>query len=194
MKKKKSFKRDLIEWAAFIGIIAVLYLTGLHAPVFGFLQGLVLQTGLIKPKIELTSAAEANYQFTLADEEGKRISFEQFRNQVIFINFWATWCPPCLAEMPDIHDLYEKMEGSGVQFVMIALDDEFEKAIKYKKRKEYTFPVYRLASPLPQAFKSSAIPTTFVVDTKGKIVVKKSGMAQYDSRKFRDFLRELASS
>ncbi len=194
MKKKKSLKKELIEWGVFIGIIIMLYVTGLHAPVFGFLQGIVLKTGLIKPKIEQESNVQANYQFTLVDEGGRLIPFDQFRNQVVFMNFWATWCPPCLAEMPDIHDLYEKMEGTGVHFVMVTLDDEFEKALRYKKRKGYTFPIYKLSSPLPAVFQSRAIPTTFVIDSNGSVVVKKSGMAQYDSQYFREFLKNLAVS
>lgn len=194
MKKKKSLKKELIEWGIFFGIIIMLYATGLHAPVFGFVQGLVLKTGLIKPKIERQSDVQANYQFTLVDEEGTHIPFDQFRNQVVFINFWATWCPPCLAEMPDIHDLYQKMEGTGVRFVMVALDEEFDKALKYKQKKHYSFPIYRLNSPLPTVFQSRSIPTTFVIDANGAVVVKKSGMAQYDSQQFREFLKDLAAS
>jgi hypothetical protein len=74
---------------------------------------------------------------------------------------------------------------------MISLDDSFEKAKNFVQRKEFDFPIYQLASPLPKVYESSAIPTTYVISPQGEIVVAKSGMAKYNTRKFKDFLREL---
>jgi len=191
MKKKKSIKREIIEWGIFLGIMAFLFGTGLHTPVFGFFQGLILKTGIIQPSVEESSVEEANYNFTLIDQNGNRKPFAEFKDEVVFINFWATWCPPCIAEMPDIHDLYQEVSSEGVTFVMISLDDDFQKAKDFVKRKDFTFPIYQLASPLPKAFESSAIPTTFVLSPEGKIVVQKSGMAKYNTKKFRDYLQQL---
>jgi hypothetical protein len=83
------------------------------------------------------------------------------------------------------------MNTEGVAFVMISLDDDFQKAKDFVKKKDFTFPIYQLGSPLPEAFESSAIPTTFVLSPEGKIVVSKSGMAKYNTRKFKDFLLDL---
>jgi thiol-disulfide isomerase/thioredoxin len=191
MKKKKTIKREIIEWGIFLGVMAVLFGTGLHTPVFGFFQGLILKTGIMQPSIEEPAVDEADYNFILIDQDGKRKPFSDFKEEVVFINFWATWCPPCIAEMPDIHDLYDEMNTEGVAFVMISLDDDFQKAKDFVKKKDFTFPIYQLGSPLPEAFESSAIPTTFVLSPEGKIVVSKSGMAKYNTRKFKDFLLDL---
>ena len=191
MKKKKSIKRDIIEWAIFLGILGFLFGTGLHTPVFGFIQGLILKTGIMQPAMDDESIATADYNFILLDTEGKRKQFTEFEDKVVFINFWATWCPPCIAEMPDIHDLYQEMKFRDIEFVLISLDDDFQKAKDFVKKKEFEFPIYQLASPLPQVYESSAIPTTYVISPKGKIVVSKSGMAKYNTKKFKSFLEEL---
>lgn len=191
MKKKKSVKREIIEWAIFLGIIGFLFGTGLHTPVFGFIQGLILKTGIMQPSIDSEDKVAADYNFTLLDKEGHRVPFSEFENKVVFVNFWATWCPPCVAEMPDIHDLYEETQASGTEFVLISLDDDFQKAKDFVKKKGFDFPIYQLASPLPAVYESSAIPTTYVISPQGEIVVTKSGMAKYNTKKFKKFLEEL---
>jgi len=191
MKKKRSVKREIIEWAIFLGIIGFLFGTGLHTPVFGFIQGLILKTGIMQPSIDNTNKVAADYNFVLLDKEGERVQFSEFQDKVVFINFWATWCPPCVAEMPDIHELYEEMKDKDIEFVLISLDDDFQKAKNFVKKKEFDFPIYKLASPLPGVYESKAIPTTYVLSPEGEIVVTKSGMAKYNTKKFKRYLEEL---
>ena len=191
MKKKKSIKREIIEWAIFLGILGFLFGTGLHTPVFGFFQGLILKTGIMQPSIESESEVTASYDFQVVDQDGNRIDFSTYENKVVFVNFWATWCPPCIAEMPDIDNLYQEMEGKDVEFILISLDDDFEKAKAFVEKKNFAFPIYRLGSSLPAVYESSAIPTTYVISPEGKIVVSKSGMAKYNTKKFRQFLEGL---
>ena len=188
MKKKKSIKREIIEWAIFLGIMGFLFGTGLHTPVFGFFQSLILKTGIIQPSIDESPIGKADYNFELIDQQGNRRSFKEFEDKVVFINFWATWCPPCIAEMPDIHDLYRDMKGKEIEFVLISFDDDFQKAKNFVKKKDFDFPIYQLGSPLPKIYASSAIPTTYVISAKGEVVVSKSGMAKYNTEKFKSFL------
>ena len=77
MKKKKSVRKEIIEWAIFLGIIAILYGTGLHTPVLGFMQGLILKTGIMQPSLESEESVNADYDFALINEEGERIPFSQ---------------------------------------------------------------------------------------------------------------------
>lgn len=191
MKKKKSVKREIIEWAIFLGILGFLFGTGLHTPVFGFIQGLILKTGIMQPSIDASDKVAADYNFVLMDAEGQRVPFTEFEDKVVFVNFWATWCPPCVAEMPDIHDLYREMDGKEIEFVLISLDDDFEKAKNFVKKKDFDFPIYQMASSLPSVYESRAIPTTYVISPNGEIVVTKSGMAKYNTKKFKNFLEEL---
>ena len=191
MKKKKSVKREIIEWAIFLGILGFLFGTGLHTPVFGFFQSLILKTGIMQPSIDESTTSTADYNFLLVDQEGNKESFTAFKGKVVFVNFWATWCPPCIAEMPDINQLYAEMHGDDIAFVLISLDDDFQKAKEFVRKKEFDFPIYQLASPLPKVYESSAIPTTYVISPKGEIVVNRSGMAKYNTEKFKSYLRAL---
>jgi thiol-disulfide isomerase/thioredoxin len=191
MKKKKSVKREIIEWAVFLGILGFLFGTGLHTPVFGFLQGLILKTGIIQPSIDESVTATADYNFVLFDQQGNSESFSKFKGKVVFVNFWATWCPPCIAEMPDINELYSELRDDDIVFILISLDDDFQKAKDFVKKKKFDFPIYQLASPLPKVYESSAIPTTYVISPKGEIVVARSGMAKYNTEKFKSYLKAL---
>ena len=190
--KVKSAKRDAIQWAVLIGVIALLWVTGWHRPVIAGIQRAVLATGIVQPKVALDDGVEGNaVDMKLVDEVGRSLLLSEFREGVTFVNFWATWCPPCRAEMPGIQNLYEDMAESGVAFVMIATDRDFDLAIRYKKENGYTFPIYRLDSGIPQELYGSSIPRTYVLGIEGNVRMAHEGMAKYDTEKFRNFLTDL---
>lgn len=189
--KKKKVKRDIIEWAVIISIGVILYLTGLHTQVIGAIQGLILKTGILKPETDHV-IDQADYDFELADQKGNILHGSTLRGQVLFINLWATWCPPCIAEMPDISRLYSEIqEEDSIKFIMITLDVDFSKAIRFIDKKGFDFDIYQFASPIPDVYSSQVIPTTYVVSPDGNIVVKKEGMAKYNSKSFKNFLRSM---
>ena len=192
----KKVKKELREFGIIAIVFAILYFTGLHTEVLGFAQRMVLATGVMNsPSDELAEKELANYDFTLINADGESIDFNKYRNKVVFINLWATWCGPCIAEMPGIESLYQDFEEHDqIEFVMISLDQDFEKAKKFKERKEFSFPIYGPVNrALPDIYRSGSIPTTFVISKDGVIVQKKVGMANYDTRKFRKFLNKLAA-
>jgi len=113
----KTLKRELIEWVILGSVLGVLYLTGYHTEVIGRIQRMFLFTGLVTPDLDsLKTRQPADYQLTLVSDEGARVSLEDFRNKVIFLNFWASWCAPCRAEMPDIENLYQKVNQDEIVF------------------------------------------------------------------------------
>jgi hypothetical protein len=94
--------------------------------------------------------------------------------------------------MPDINKLYNEFQNNeNMRFLMITLDDDFNKAIDYVNRKDFNFKIYQFASAIPFVYQSQIIPTTFVLSPSGDVVVKKEGMAKYNSKTFKDFLRSL---
>ncbi|MFH5832304.1 TlpA family protein disulfide reductase [Halalkalibaculum sp. DA3122] len=184
-------KRDLAEWGVILLVGAVLYATGLHTEVLGRLQQAVLWTGLIQPETEVpvSEREAASYDMQLISFEGEPVSLAEFRGKVIFLNYWATWCPPCIAEMPNIQALYEQYrDNEQVKFVMVSMDEEKSKADDFLERKDFTLPVYQLAGPRPKSLQSTILPTTFVIGKEGRILVKKRGMANYNTAEFRAFL------
>ena len=191
-------------------IFGMLYATGLHTEAIGQVQRLLLATGLRKVSVpEPTAAATATEAakdpaselpdlegagFQMVDLAGKSVSFDSLKGKVIFLNIWATWCPPCIAEMPNIQSLYNKIKSDKIVFVMLSLDKGgSDRVRKFIQRKGFTFPVYLPASQLPQALYSPSIPATFIISPEGQIVARQEGMATYDTPEMREFLQSLAA-
>ena len=193
MNVPKVRRRALAEWALLIGVPVLLYLTGLHTEAIGGIQRVLLSTGWMRAKaLPVDKQMAGDYDLSLVSLEGKKINVADLRGKVVFMNLWATWCPPCVAEMPGIQKLYEKVDSNQVVFVMLSLDEQAEKARKFIKKKGYTFPVYLLDGELPAVYSTASIPTTYVLAPNGQIVVRKEGMAEYDDQRFVDLLQKLA--
>lgn len=194
-RKNKDNVRPFIEWGILISVILVLYLTGWHTQVIGTLQRGILATGLITPDIpENTARFEtANLDFYFTDEAGTVQSLSDFKGDVIFMNIWATWCPPCIAEMPSIYSLYKDFKNDkNISFVMVSMDENFDKAKEFMARRGYDLPIYHYQSKVQGTYDSSVIPTTYIISPDLEIVLQKEGFAKYDTEEFRTFLTELA--
>lgn len=136
--------------------------------------------------------AEESLELTLKDQNGNTLELEELRGKVVFINFWATWCPPCIVEMPDINDLYKELEeDDDIVFLMISLDQSFDKAKQFLEKKGFDFNIYKVEGSIPKELQTQAIPTTFVVDTEGHIAQKHLGAQSYNTDAFKNFLKGL---
>lgn len=196
MANKKPKKRVLIEWGLIIGVLLFLNQTDYGTVVQSWLQRGVLLTGLITPDISLSEAeiVEASYDVQLTSLDGEHVVLDRFRGKTIFMNFWATWCPPCLAEMPLIQELYDDLKDEDIAFVMVSTDESAEIARTYFEKNGFTLPVYMLSGPLPEPYTSQVLPTTYVISPDGHLVTRHAGMANYNSDKFRSFLLGLKES
>lgn len=138
---------------------------------------------------EEDQVAVANYDWNLVDMSGNRINLKSLKGQVVIINVWATWCPPCVAELPRFVELYADYREK-VTFAFVA-NDEREKVEAFLDKKGYQLPVYFQASTAPVEMQSSSIPVTFILSKQGKIVVDKTGAANWNSEYVRDLLDQL---
>lgn len=193
----KKMKRNLIEYGVLATVLLTLFFTGLHTEVFGFLQRGVLATGIMNPDVnEETNAVDtenypkADFRLNLIDSKGEKISMEQFKGKVIFVNVWATWCPPCIAEMPGINSLFNDVKDDVV-FLMLSVDQDFEKAKRFNEKKGFDFEVYKLDGAIPEMYYTESIPTTFVISAKGELALRHEGMADYNTTEFKQFLQSL---
>ena len=186
---KKKIKREFIEWAVLVGVFGIIYLGGWHTEVLGRLQQAILYTGMFSPNA-VEDPKKANFDFHLTDIEGNSVRFREQQGNVVFLNFWATWCPPCIAEMPDINDLYLKKREEA-SFFLVSVDKDKQKAIDFVKRKKFDFPIYFLNSPLPEGYDIRSIPTTYLIDKHQNIRVENHGMAKYNTEKFRSLMSDL---
>ena len=193
-KKKRSWKRTAVEWGFLLLIIAFFRYTDQGTVVQGWLQQGLLATGIMQADIRYAEEHDqpADYDLTLLTLDGQSVHLSEFEGKVVFINFWATWCAPCLAEMPFIQALYEDVASDDIVFVTIATDEDQEVAERFLERKGYTLPVYRVASSIPPLFDVNTLPATFVISPAGNLATVHVGMANYDTRGFRKFLKDLA--
>lgn len=194
MANKFDWKKELKSWGLMLSVFAFLYFTGLMTPIMGGIQSVLLSTGLIKPKIALVNKEKLDFDYsgTFTSPEGSLIDLEAYRGKTVFINLWATWCPPCRAEMPHISEMYKKVKDSeNLAFLMIALDKDFEKSKKLVIDKGWSFPIVHASHGLNNSLQSQSIPTTIVINPQGKIVFYQEGMSNFDTEEFRGFLRGL---
>jgi len=140
-------------------------------------------------KIEADDARRQDADFTLTDLRGNSWRLKQLRGKVVLVNFWATWCPPCRKEIPDLEALYKRFEGQG--FVVLAISDEDLGKVKpYIEERKVTYPV--LLDPgrnVNTLFQVVGIPKSFVYDRSGKLVAE-----SIDMRTQKQFLEMLAQA
>jgi thiol-disulfide isomerase/thioredoxin len=156
----------------------------------------LVSVGLFQAEIKKESTADKrpsqtpSFYFTGAD--GKTVSTADLKGKVVFINFWATWCPPCRAEMPTLDALYRKLKDDN-RFVFLFMneDNNPQKANDYLQSNGYAFPLVVPAGTIPGELYSGTLPTTLVLDKEGKVVLKHEGLANYNTDKFLEQLKGL---
>ncbi len=188
-------RRKIIEWSLWIGIPVILYTTGWYTEVIGRMQQVLLYTGIFQahPVENIASQPPADLNMAMISMDGRQVNLQQFRGKVLFINFWASWCPPCVAELPTILKLSKEVTNPDVQFLLVNLDQDPQKARDFIHRKDITLPVYQPLSRIPSELSSNTIPATFIIDKTGRIALRRKGMAEYDTRSIRTLLNKLAS-
>lgn len=109
--------------------------------------------------------------FNLKDQYGVTHSLENYKGKVIFLNFWATWCPPCKKEMPDIENIYKEYGENKKDVIILGVNSEKENEVKkFLKDKGYTFPtVIDENSEVMRKYFIQAFPTSFVIDKEGNV-------------------------
>lgn len=127
--------------------------------------------------------------FNLTAADGSTMNLASLKGKKVFINLWATWCPPCKAELPSIEKLYAKVDKENTVFVMLSLDDDFETAKSFARASKMSMPVYYPAENLPAMFNTGGIPATFIFNEKGELIKMSSGMDDYDTEAYVQLLK-----
>lgn len=178
MKLSKSQISNLF----FLLVIAVLLIPQTRKPIQVFLnKGMALISPSIESKGKLSVLK--SYDWKLKDEAGHVFDFEQAKGKVVLINFWATWCPPCIAEMPGLQALYDDYHNQ-VEFLFVTTE-RYSEINPFLEKNNYTFKVYRPLNKEPGLFDVPTIPRTFLIDGQGNIIIDESGAANWNSDKVR---------
>ena len=116
--------------------------------------------------------------FSLLDTQGKTVALSDFKGKVVFIDFWATWCPPCRISMPEVEKLYADYQGKAVQVLGLNLDENGDNARRFVERKKTPYPVLLAGdSDISSAYGVGGIPHFVLIDKEGRLVNMWSGFA-----------------
>jgi thiol-disulfide isomerase/thioredoxin len=131
-----------------------------------------------------TSTYGKAQDFTLVDLEGNEVSLSDFKGKKVFLNFWATWCPPCKDEMPEIEKVYQETKDSDLVILAVEIGEPFDTVKNFIDDNKYGFKVLLdLEQSVSTNYEISAIPTSFFIDDEGNIVSKRVGGMTYDEMK-----------
>ncbi|WP_345948877.1 TlpA disulfide reductase family protein [Mucilaginibacter sp. PAMB04274] len=192
-----SIRKKLTVANMLNGVFIVLVLIVFFSPSAKALliRGL-MQVGLFQPDISQPIKTTGNTSLpniTFQNTNGQILNLSDQKGKVIFMNFWATWCPPCTAEMPSVNELYEKLQhNKNIVFIMVDADHDFSKSVPFMNKRQFSLPLYEANSEMPENLLSGSIPTTVIFDKKGQLVFHHEGAGDYSSAKFADYLLKLS--
>ena len=146
----------------------------------------ILNSSISESKEIQNTTTKASYAgFSLKNEDGTIIDSSTLQNKLVFINFWASWCPPCRAEFPSVQKLYDRYKNNpDMVFLTVNLDDNATLGKSYLKEKGFTVPFLIPAGNIPDVLYNGSLPTTVVLDKKGEIRLHHKGLADYSKDSF----------
>jgi thiol-disulfide isomerase/thioredoxin/Zn-dependent protease len=187
-----TFVLSAVYLAAILLGIVTAGITPLSADTARFSTGWILRLGrpVFPTGSNLTVMGKGDPAWRL--EKLNRIdgSFGLFRGKVVFLNLWATWCGPCLAEMPSIEALHEAVKDEGIAMVLVT-QEEPEHVRAFVEKKGWQMPIYIARRGVPAVFNTEAIPATFILNRRGEVVFRHVGRADWNTEECRAFLRRL---
>jgi len=130
--------------------------------------------------------------FTLDTIRGGKISLSDYKGKVVFLNFWATWCPPCISELPDMNKVYNELKDEG--FVVIALNDyeDPERVRKFLAERKLDFIIpYDQSGHVSESYNAVVLPSTFIIDKNGMAIAKATGLRDWSAPEYVKFFRGL---
>ena len=143
-----------------------------------------------KPRFEKGVPAP---NFTLPDLDGKMVSLADYKGKVVLLNIWATWCPPCVEEMPSMEKLYQELKNESFEILAVSIDESGAKAVlPFMKKHKLSFPALTdTKGAINSLYQTTGVPESFIVDKDGKIVEEVIGPRDWAAPGTISFLRKL---
>ncbi|UHD18010.1 TlpA family protein disulfide reductase [Thiocapsa bogorovii] len=131
-------------------------------------------------------------EFDLQGPAGEPQRLADHRGKPIILNFWATWCPPCRAEMPSMQRAHETLTDEGVSVIAVNVGEDAETIARFLSETDVDFPIpMDLDSEVVQSYPVKGLPTTFVIDPEGRLVYSATGEREWDDPALLDQVRAL---
>lgn len=155
---------------------------------------LVPQQKLEKPDLQKPNlrSAGADYDWSVTDRSGRIIPFSNFKGKTVFLNVWATWCPPCVQEIPSIDNLAAMESLKDVVFLGVTVDEDEDSIRRFVASQKPRFRVVRPLGDLPDVFRTEGIPATFIIGPTGEIEMSHVGSAAWDAPEIVALLERLS--
>ena len=197
-EKAQKYWKEKSWWNKISDFIFIILIIGLLIPstrmqIIVFVKQISLFSPSAIESNERNAISASDYNWVLEDMEGNQFSMDAYKNKVIFLNEWATWCPPCVAEMPSIQKLYNKVKNNKNVAFIIVTNEKKETVQAFMKKHKFTFPVVLQRSETPKVFQTQSIPVSFLIDKYGKIVIKEFGSKKWNSKSTIKLIEELAN-
>ncbi len=131
--------------------------------------------------------------FTFPGINGKMVSLSDYRGKVVPVNIWATWCPPCVDEMPSMEKLYQKLKGENFEILAVSINSLGLKAVApFMKKHKLTFPaLIDPERPIRISYKTTGVPESFIIDKDGILVKKIIGPLDWAHPEILRFFHDL---
>ena len=130
--------------------------------------------------------------FDMVGPGGEQFSLKDMRGKPVIVNFWATWCPPCRAEMPSMQRAWDQIKDEGILIVAVNVGEDADTIRRFTEQVKVEFPLpMDLDSKVTQSWPMNGLPTTFVVDPEGRLVYRAQGEREWDDPALLDLVRAL---
>lgn len=187
MSKEKNFLQKHWSNILFAIIVLLVVIPQTRQPIQIFLNRIIaFSPSEINEKNRETLK---DYEWYFKNGNNLAVNFTQSKGKAVLVNYWATWCAPCIAEMPDLQKLYADYKDD-IDFYFIT-SEEPEVVTTFLEKRGFDLPVYYFLSSPPDLLKSSSLPTTFLIDAQGEILMKKTGAANWNSKTVRSTIDKL---
>jgi peroxiredoxin len=145
-----------------------------------------------KAGISKVNQGGAAADFTLRDLNGNGVTLSGYRGNLVFLNFWATWCGPCREEMPSMERLYRQLGGQGLAMLAVNEKESGAQVVKFMRSYGLSFPALLDSDgKVSSAYRVWGLPTTYLIDANGRVVGMKSGSKEWASREMVDAIKRL---
>lgn len=192
VSKQKKIVSQLINLGLF-GLIAAMFI---FPDVKAVMMRGLMQIGFYSPSVSENNDKSflLNSVFMVENAAGIQKDINQLKGKVVIINFWATWCPPCRAELPSFQSSYSANAGNqNIEYLLLDADNEPKLSDSFLNSKQIGLPNYKTLSAIPPQLFNGSLPTTVVLDKKGRVALFHEGAMNFSSDSFESLLQKLVN-